>query len=166
MIDLHMDPAIAPFAQLLGVNDRLLGKALGAVKAEDLARRPGPGSNPLVWLVGHVVVSRNMLARVVGGGLELSWAGLFGRKSRFDVGAVYPDKDELLRALGELSAQLQVRLPALGEERLSAPGPGGLPAPDQTVRGAIAFLVYHEAYHVGQVGYVVKWLGYPGIVDG
>jgi uncharacterized damage-inducible protein DinB len=161
-----MDPAIAPFAQLLGVNDRLLGKALTAVKAEDLARRPGPGSNPLVWVVGHVVVSRNLLARVIGGGLDLPWARLFGRKSQFEEGAVYPDRDELVRALGALSAQLQARLPALGEEQLSAPGPGGLPAPEQTVRGAIAFLVYHEAYHVGQVGYLVKWLGYPGIVDG
>jgi hypothetical protein len=29
-----------------------------------------------------------------------------------------------------------------------------------------AFFAYHEAYHIGQMAYVRKWLGYPGLVDG
>lgn len=161
-----MEPVVLPFAQLLGVNDRLLGKALAAVKGEDLTRRPGPGSSPLLWVIGHVVASRNQLARIVGAGLELSWASLFARLSRFDETAANPSLAELQRVLGELSVQLQARLPALGEAELAAPSPTGLPTPDKTVRGAIAFLVYHESYHVGQLGYLVKWLGYPGIVDG
>jgi uncharacterized damage-inducible protein DinB len=162
-----MDPAIAPFAELLGVDDRLLGKALDAVKPEDLAKRPGPHSNPLVWLIGHVVVSRNLLARTAGAPvLELAWANRFARKSQFDEAAGHPPLEELRRTLGELSARLQARLPQLTDGELSAPAPARLPALTPDVRGAIAFLVYHEAYHVGQVGYVMKWLGYPGIVDG
>ena len=30
----------------------------------------------------------------------------------------------------------------------------------------IAFFAYHESYHLGQIAYVRKWIGGPGIVDG
>ncbi len=162
-----MDPAITPFAQLLSVNDRLLGKALATVRSEDLARRPAPHSNPLVWVVGHVLATRNLLAKAAGAtALELAWAESFGQKSVFDETAAHPSVEELRRVLGELSTQLQARLPLLTDAELSSPAPRRFPAVEPNLRGMIAFLVYHEAYHVGQLGYLMKWLGYPGIVDG
>ena len=42
---------------------------------------------------------------------------------------------------------------------MSAPAPRDFPVPDKTIRGAINFLAYHEAYHLGQMGYLRKWLG-------
>ena len=161
-----MDPVVTPFAQLMGLNDHLLGKALAGIKPDDLARRPGPNSNPLLWIVGHIVATRNLLARALGAGLDLPWAGKFAQKSAFDETAEYPEAAELEKILRQLSAQLQVRLTQLSDAELSARGPREFPIPDKTVRGTIAFLIYHEAYHVGQVGYLKKWLGYPGIVDG
>jgi hypothetical protein len=35
---------------------------------------------------------------------------------------------------------------------------------DKTQRGAIVFLNYHETYHVGQMAYLRKWLGYSQLV--
>lgn len=160
-----MDPVVTPFAQLMGINDHLIGRALLGLRPDDMRRRPGAGSNPLLWVVGHIVSTRNLMARSLGGGLDLPWASKFAQKSTFDEAADYPDAAELEKVLRQLSAQLQVRLSQLSDADLSAPGPRDFPIPDKSLRGAIAFLVYHEAYHVGQVGYLKKWLGYPGIVD-
>lgn len=161
-----MDPAVTPFAQLMGLNDHLIGKALAGLNPEDLVRRPGPNSNPLLWVVGHIVSTRNLLARALGAGLDLPWAAKFAQKSRFDEAAEHPEAGEIEKALRQLSAQLQVKFTQLTDAELSAPGPREFPIPDKSLRGTIAFLIYHEAYHVGQVGYLKKWLGYPGIVDG
>jgi hypothetical protein len=57
------------------------------------------------------------------------------------------------------------RLDDLGEDGLVAPSPRSLPIPDKTIRGAINFAAFHESYHVGQMAYIRKWLGFPGLVD-
>jgi hypothetical protein len=40
-----------------------------------------------------------------------------------------------------------------------------VPSTDATLRGAIGYFSLHEAYHVGQMGYVRKWLGLSPIID-
>ena len=51
-----------------------------------------------------------------------------------------------------------------GEEnpyaQLLAPPPEGFPIEDQTIRGGISFLSWHESYHVGQIGVLRTELGY------
>jgi len=39
-----------------------------------------------------------------------------------------------------------------------------MPQGDETLRGMVAFLVFHEAYHVGQIGYLKKQLGYAPLI--
>ena len=43
---------------------------------------------------------------------------------------------------------------------LAKPAPKGPPSFDGKISGLVAFLAFHEAYHVGQVTYLRKWLGY------
>lgn len=57
------------------------------------------------------------------------------------------------------------RLEELTEAELSAPAPRSFAIPDRSVRGAITFLAYHEGYHIGQMAFLRKWLGFPGLVD-
>ena len=35
--------------------------------------------------------------------------------------------------------------------------------PDQTARGALMFLAWHESYHVGQMGLMRTEMGYPSV---
>jgi hypothetical protein len=47
---------------------------------------------------------------------------------------------------------------------LSAPCPLPTPSLDKSVRGTVAFLAFHDGYHVGQISYALKILGRPGLV--
>jgi len=161
-----MDPVVASFAQLVGVNDYLLGKALDGLSAAELRAHPGE-ANPMGWIVGHIAGTRNLLAQALGGGIDLPWAARFAQRSQpQDDASGDPDAPQLLAALRATSADLMARFAQLGDDDLAKSAPREFPVRDKTVRGMIAFLVYHEAYHVGQVAYVKKWLGYPGVVDG
>jgi uncharacterized damage-inducible protein DinB len=53
----------------------------------------------------------------------------------------------------------------LTEEDLLAPPVARVPSTDATLRRAIGYFSLHEAYHVGQMGYVRKWLGRTPIID-
>ena len=63
--------------------------------------------------------------------------------------------DELVRRLGSLSGA-----------SLAAPSPPWLRTNDGTLLGALAFAAMHEAYHVGQMGFLRKWLGLDPIFEG
>jgi len=160
-----MDTVVSAFAQFVGVNDYLLGKALEGLSEDELRRHPRD-ANPMGWVVGHIVHYRNQMAKAIGGGLDLPWASAFEQHSQPDEGQAFPVIADLKAALQATSADLKARLAQLTDAELSAPAPRPFPIPDKTMRGMVAFLVYHEAYHVGQVAYVKKWLGHPGIVDG
>jgi len=66
--------------------------------------------------------------------------------------------------MNEVSARMTAALAAQNAEMLERPSPVQLPAADGTLRGFIAFLSFHETYHVGQAAYLRKWLGFPGMV--
>ena len=53
---------------------------------------------------------------------------------------------------------------ALTPERLGGPPPPGarLPGADN-LAGYLAFLAFHESYHIGQLGWVRRRLGHAGI---
>jgi uncharacterized damage-inducible protein DinB len=160
-----MDPVVSAFASLIAINDRLLGTALEGLTDEESWRHPGD-ANPIYWMVGHVARYRNGLASALGVGLDLPWASAFEMKTQPDPTAAATTLGEIRAAITSLSERLSKRLADLSDADLAAPAPFKLRVPDQTVRGLITFMTFHEVYHVGQIAYVRKWLGYPGIVDG
>jgi len=59
-----------------------------------------------------------------------------------------------------VSAKLLASLAGTPAEVLAKPAPKGPPSFDGKISGLVAFLAFHETYHVGQVSYLRKWLGY------
>ena len=49
-----MHPSIGPVAEQFRITTNLFMKAMSGVDADEAMRRPGPVSNPLLWLAGHV----------------------------------------------------------------------------------------------------------------
>ena len=154
-------------AEQFKVTTNLYLKALGGVSREQLLRRPGERSNPLLWIAGHLALSRTRVANVLGGAREQPrWAELFATGSRVEDTTRFPDVAEIVALWRELADEIQQRLRALPPERLEEPVQVRVPSDDGTLRGALALIAFHEAYHVGQMGYVRKWLGLSPLVDG
>jgi hypothetical protein len=63
----------------------------------------------------------------------------------------------------DLTKRLQAKLATLKEDELAAPVTGVKLPNVNTVVDALAFFAFHEAYHVGQLGYVKKAIGYAPI---
>jgi len=159
-----MDPVLAACVTMMGTNEQLLGKAVDGLAPEEAWKHPGE-ANPIHWIAGHIAFYRHSLAAALGAGAPLPWEQ-FRIASQPDPTAEGPALPEILDAFESAAPRLAARYAELTEADLGAPAPFKLPTPDPTVRGMITFFAYHEAYHVGQIGYVKKWLGYPGIVDG
>ena len=146
---------------LFKTNKALFFKSLEGVSMEHLRQRPNDKSNPMIWIAGHLVFSRTGLVRIVGGKVdEKPWNALFGRGASVDEILTYPDSEEIAEQWKIVSDVLMTRLHELTEDELDQPSSFNVPAGEQTVRGAVAFLNFHETYHIGQLAYLRKLFGY------
>ena len=141
-------------------NTDLIGKALQEVPAEHWFRAPGDDSNHLMWVAGHLVVHRAAVLKYLGADWGASWAPLFKRGAQRTADEEYPSIEEIRSAWQQVSEKLFELLGRPPEEELSKTARPGPPSFDGQVSGQVAFLAFHETYHVGQVSYLKKWLGY------
>src|SRR5690349_23035763 len=160
-----MHASIGTVAEQFRITTNLYIKAMGGVDKDEALRRPGPVSNPLLWMAGHVIQFRSRLLSLLGAPRDFPWGNIFDTGSRIGPAASYPGPEELVAVWEEMSELLEGRLGALTEADLAAPPSARVPSTDASLRGAIGYFSLHEAYHVGQMGYVRKWLGMTPIID-
>jgi uncharacterized damage-inducible protein DinB len=157
-----MQEAIGPLFEVLKLNTRLFLNCLDGVDDEMARQRPSADTNSIGFLACHVLHARYYLAGFLGLEAVNPFQELFD--SAHDVNDLeVPPLDGLRSAWVELSAQLVDRLPVLGEAELGRDSGQEFPVEDGTVRGAIAFLVQHESFHIGQLALLRKYFGLEGM---
>ena len=132
-----------PLASIFATNDSFINRSIAGLSEDDLWHRPTDQSNPMFWLLGHVVHTR-------GAALQERHA--------------YPSFSEVERFRGETRDRLASRLATVTDDLLAREATGHALPNCRIVADQIAFLGLHEAYHVGQLAYVRKMLGHTGIV--
>ncbi len=159
-----MNPRLVPFAALYRSSEVLFEKALAGLTREQGLSRVGDGTNPPLWIAAHLATSRYGLGQLIGLGRPRPWGERFTRGSEVGELSAIPEADEIRSAWTSVSEALGPRLAQLTDAELDAPSPRKLPIEDASVLGAIGFLAYHEAYHIGQMAFVRRALGLGGLV--
>jgi len=159
-----MDPQIALSAQLYDVSTVLMPRSVEGLNREELCKPAGPESTPMIWMAAHLTQVRHGLLKMLGEATEIPWDARFGRGSTVRSPNEYPRMEEILDLWSQTAAALRQRLGSLTDAELSAKPPREFRIADKSLRGAIAYLAYHEAYHVGQMAYLRKWLGKESLV--
>jgi len=155
-----MSADISTAASIFKTNSQLFEKATQGVPAEQWLTWPGEDSNHLLWIAGHVVVHRGFVLKVLGSEWTSPWRALFVRGTKLSATDQYPNPEEIQRTWGEVTRSLTDALATASPEILGKPSLPKTPSFDGTIGGTVAFLSFHESYHLGQMGYLRKWLGH------
>ena len=140
-----------------------LGRNLEGVTDAESVIPPGPAGNCANWLVGHLLWTRDFVHGLLG--LDPAWPAQLGSSqpySRGSTGFVAADAialTKLREALASSQDQVMTALGNIGEARLAERA-----TDTQTVGERLAFLGFHEGYHVGQIGLVRRLLGKAGAI--
>jgi hypothetical protein len=154
-----MDQAIAHVLGLMDIVDNLYAKALHGLDPAELTRTPAENSNPMLWMAGHLAQTRVRLGRLLGVDREVPWPSLFQRGSPPPESERYPALADIRREWEQAGTALRARLRNMSEAELYGDLEMKIPSTDGTLEGAIVFALFHEGYHVGQMGYVRRTLG-------
>jgi len=155
-----MEADLRYIESMFKANTNLVKKATEEVRPEHWFVKPGEASNHLMWVQGHLVWSRGNVLKTLGAGWFSPWSSLFARGAKPVAADEYPGVEEIRRTWDEVSGELATCLAGAPADLLARPAPNGAPSFDGKVGGLVAFLAFHETYHVGQVSYLRKWLGY------
>ena len=149
-------------AALYRFNEKVLERALeGFTEADWLRRAEGPTSHAY-WVLGHVSAYRRRLLRGLGEEVAAAeWEDEFlrGSKPCDSLGIDPAALGEDFRASGAL---IEKRLCTLTPEEAALSFGRKLPDGSTTREGAARFLLWHETYHMGQLGMLRRVSGKPG----
>ena|SRR3972149_3509737 len=159
-----MNSSFETVRDLYNLNTGLFLKALENVKDSDLFFRPFDKANSLHWVAGHLVTSRYTSANILGIDDACPWGKMFDFGAEVKEQSVYPAVEELKTAWQDVSAKMIDRFNVVTDEDLAGDPPFEIPGMESTKAAAVAFLIFHEAYHVGQLAYIRRLRGYDRLV--
>ncbi len=163
-----MDPATVgqSLAIQFAYSDWTFRTNLEGLSTAESLQPPATGGNCLNWVVGHVLAARNHILALLGEPPALAPAVA----QRFERGseplrdpAAALDLDEARAVFRDAQERILAGLQRLTPEQLAAAAPFS-PGnrPDETVGSLLLGMVWHEAYHVGQLGVLRRVAGHPG----
>jgi hypothetical protein len=139
---------------------------VGDIADEQLAEQPHAGVNHPAWILGHLAWAADGALAMLGAPKVLpdEWKTLFASGSKPSASrAVYPSKNELLRAVEGGYLQARQKAASASPERLSRPTTS--PRAKETLptfREMVAFLLTgHMGVHLGQLSSWRRMLGLP-----
>ena len=158
-----MHPSLTPFDSIYRLNSRLFLNCLEGMEEGQARWRPGPGSNSASYLALHLIQSRFFLAKLLGLDLVDPYASnTTGAKSIDDLKEI-PSLEGLRDTWRGVTGSVREKLKTVPEAQLQAQVPTKLPAEDKSLLGIIAFMMQHESYHIGQLGFLRKQVGLEGM---
>jgi hypothetical protein len=126
--------------------------------------------NPGIWILGHMANSESGIvfaALCEEPPLPENWGNWFRLGSKvLDDLHQYPPLAEIRQVLNNSHQKTMERIKKLSDEDLLAPADPKMQVFDwlKTVRDAIGFAVIHECNHGGQLMFLRKLLGKPGLI--
>lgn len=157
-------PIVSPLLLIFGINERLLVRAIADMSDADFVQRPDAKTNAVAWVATHVVQTRAAMLARFGESFQTGWEGRFDRGADTSGPMQYPSRDEVTRTAAAVNERLYARLATLDDTAL-AEAAEGTPLPGVKTRAdQVAFFALHDSYHVGQLAYMRKALGYPQLV--
>ncbi len=143
-------------------NLRGLGHEDALVTAEE-------GGNCINWVLGHMVNTRNVMLARIGAAPVMDEAGraLYGRGSKpLSPGSDHPTLDTLVELLEASQKTLMEGIASLDEAALAQEIPELFDdTKTETCANQLATLLFHEAYHAGQIGSIRRVLGKEGAIQ-
>ena len=130
--------------------------------SDELARTRTRGVDgpSITWTLGHLLDSRLKVLAMLGDSRPNPWSAQFGDTAATD-GAEYPQLSVMVAEWTQLHEALEAALASAGallDRPLTDAGRHG----ETALRDRVAFLAWHEGYHIGVIGAARKAAGLSG----
>ncbi|MCP4291666.1 MAG: DinB family protein [bacterium] len=155
-----------------GYTEFVFDATLKDISEEAALFHPQPGGNCMNWIAGHLTRTRGNTLEVLHQELpfEMGKYDRYKRAAEPLTDSDNPDSgiltmDEIQSDFFACKSPLLAGLDALTPEQSAAPAPfSPFDNKEETVGSLLAALLFHESYHIGQLGLLRRLVGADGII--
>ena len=152
-----------PVADVFELNSRLFRNCLVGLSEAEGQVRPNQHTNNVAFIAGHLVESRAWMARQLGVECPAPFGGVLEHARSLAEVTALPTLASIRSEWDDTSGIVLARLAVMTAADFAAPSPQRMPGVADTIRGLVDFLGHHESYHIGQLAYLRKYLGFPAM---
>lgn len=151
-----------------GATREVIRLNLAGLTHEESVIQPRPGGNCLNWIVGHLLSVYNSALPLLGQEPVMERALL----KRYERGSPPLERasdalnfTELLASWNKATERIDAGLSGLTGDVLHRPAPRSPTGnPDETIGSLLATVLFHQAYHAGQIGVLRRLVGREGAI--
>ena len=155
-----MTTSAAALKAQFDLQTRLFNNVLEGITDAESHKRNNEHLNHIKWIAGHLLNTRvNSISKIVGLQPDESYVAQFARGATLDPNGSYPSIEDITSKWKATASTISDSITKMPEEKLSATTTVKTPIADDTFRGLLAFLISHEAYHIGQLSLLRKMIG-------
>ncbi len=154
-----MENIISSTAEIFSFNTGFFLSNLDGFGEKEARTQINNGVNPVLWIAGHNVYSRYIVNRLAGVNAEYPSEELFKMGAIYNPDAKYPSIETIKEEWSKISESMMETLDNMDETSLLKDCPHKFPVKENTTISGICFMLMHESYHIGQIGYIRKALG-------
>lgn len=155
-----MRPEMKSIISIYKTNSTLLTNSFAKVTEVDSLKRPNKRTNSMIFIALHVLDARCFILTQIG----LKTKNPFGKyvdwAKTIDEIITYPKLKKVLSEWKRIDRILVEELNGINSRKLNSDQQFEFPGGKKNIN-MLAFLAEHEAYHVGQISFIRKYLGYP-----
>jgi hypothetical protein len=145
----------------LALTGKLVDDAIGRIPTSQWLERPAAHSNHVLWIIGHLATTRGLIVRTLEADHKAPTIDrLFAGGTPLQEDTAYPSPAVVIDLWRDMALRVDRALRTALASDLERSSPEGVPTFNGVVSGALAASVFHESYHVGQLGYLTRWLGH------
>lgn len=141
-------------------NSKLLINSFAKVTEADSLKRPNRKTNSMIFIALHILDARCFILTQIGFSTKNPFGKYVDWAKTIDEIITYPKLKKVLSEWKRIDRILVEELSRINSRKLNSDQqfefPGG-----KKIINMLAFLAEHEAYHVGQISFIRKYLGYP-----
>ncbi len=158
-------PSILPVTKQLILHTKLFNNVLDGITDDEALQQINSHTNHLKWIAGHLTNIRFNITAMAGVQKAFPYHDLYvdmtqppPHNRKLDASLPYPAMAELKALWSEISPIFTDAIANLSAEQLAMKMPFAVPTGD-TFEGAISFIGSHEAYHIGQMSIIRRFVG-------
>ena len=144
--------------QQFDLHTRLFNNVLDGISNADTDSRANDHVNHLKWLAGHLTSTRFGFKDLAQFETANPYGEVFGHGKAIDPTADYPSIESIKENWNAISGPISEALGNLPEAALQGDAPK-VPIGDGKFGDFLDFIMHHEAYHIGQMGILRKFMG-------
>ncbi|MDQ7816394.1 MAG: DinB family protein [Melioribacteraceae bacterium] len=155
-----MKNRIDSLISIYNTNSKLLINSFAKVTEADALKRPNRRTNSMIFIVLHILDARCFMLTQIGKQTKNPFAKYVDWAKTIDEIKVYPKLKKVLTEWKRIDKIFVGETSELKSRKLNSDQQFEFPGGKKIIE-MISFLAEHEAYHIGQISFIRKYIGYP-----